>query len=333
MDLSLDDDQEAARELLRRGLADLAAGAGDPGRRLGQLGVWGMGAPEDAGGGGAGLGVLVVAAEEGGRALLAEPMVEHMVAVRALARHDPDHPDLAGCAAGEVVATFAPDPAAAGTATLVPGGARAGVVVALDGEALVAVTAPPPARGPTSHADLPMADRPLRQGRRRILAEGPTAGAAYAAAVAEWRALTAAGLVGVADRALEVTVAYVKERHQFGVPIGSFQALQHGLAELPGSIDGARLLAHEAAWALTTGERSVTGADGGALAAMALLFAADVAKVATATCVQYHGGYGFAEEYEAQRLYRHARGTALAGGGLDRVLDELAAAVAAGEAG
>lgn len=340
MDLALDDDQEAARELLRRGLAGLTGGGGeaggasdDPGRRLGELGVWGMGVPEEVGGGGAGLGVLVVAAEEVGRALLPDPVVEHMVAVRALARHDPDHPDLAGCALGEVVAAFAPQPAAGGTAGLVPGGARAGVVVALDGEALVAVTAPPPARGPASHADLPMADRPLREARRRVLAEGPAAAAAHADAVAEWRALTAAGLVGVADRALQVTVAYVKERHQFGVPIGSFQALQHGLAELPGAIDGARLLAHEAAWALVTGERSMTGADGGALAAMALLFAADVAKVATATCVQYHGGYGFAEEYEAQRLYRHARGTALAGGGLDRVLDELAVVVAAGEAG
>ncbi|MHB1584998.1 MAG: acyl-CoA dehydrogenase family protein, partial [Acidimicrobiales bacterium] len=86
-------------------------------------------------------------------------------------------------------------------------------------------------------------------------------------------------------------------------------------------------------WAIDGGSRSVTGADGAALAAMALLFAADVARSATAVGVQYHGGYGYAEEHEAQRLYRHARGTALGGGGLDAVLDELAAAVVAGEAG
>ncbi|MHB1777632.1 MAG: acyl-CoA dehydrogenase family protein [Acidimicrobiales bacterium] len=338
MDLALDVDQESARELLRRGLGDLArpGGAGRPAaahRRLEELGVWGMAVPEDLGGGGAAMGVLVVAAEEAGRAVLGEPLVEHLVTTRALARHDPAHPELAACAAGATVATFAPRPAGGGIAALVPGGARAGVVVALDDAALVAVTAPPPAAAPASHADLPLADRRLGDGRRRVLADGAPAEAAHAAAVAEWRALTAAALVGVADRALEVTVAYVKERHQFGVPIGSFQALQHGLAELPGSIDGARLLAHEAAWAIDGGSRSVTGADGAALAAMALLFAADVARSATAVGVQYHGGYGYAEEHEAQRLYRHARGTALGGGGLDAVLDELAAAVVAGEAG
>lgn len=338
MDLALDTDQESARELLRRGLGDLprpvGSGRGDGvRRRLDELGVWGMAMPEDLGGGGAGLCVLVVAAEEAGRAILGEPVVEHLVATRALARHDPAHPALTGCATGATIATFAPHPATGGVAALVPGGARAGVVLALDGGALVAVTAPPPEVTPASHADLPLADRRLGDGTRRVLAEGASAEAAHAGAVAEWRTLTAAALVGVADRALEVAVAYVKERHQFGVPVGSFQAVQHGLAELPGSIDGARLLAHEAAWALDGGSRSVTGADGGALAAMALLFAADVASSATAACVQYHGGYGYAEEYEAQRLYRHARGTALGGGGLDAVLDELAAVVVSGGAG
>lgn len=338
MDLALDIDQESARELLRRGLGGLPRpdGSDRPGgvlRRLDELGVWGMAIPEDLGGGGAGLGVLVVAAEEAGRAVLGEPLVEHLVATRALAGHDPSHPELTGCATGATIATFAPCPATGGIAALVPGGARAKVVVALDDDALVAVTAPPPEAAPASHADLPLADRRLGDGSRRVLAEARSAEAAHATAVAEWRTLTAAALVGVADRALEVAVAYVKERHQFGVPVGSFQAVQHGLAELPGSIDGARLLAHEAAWALDGASRSVTGADGAALAAMALLFAADVASSATAACVQYHGGYGYAEEHEAQRLYRHARGTALGGGGLDAVLDELAAAVVAGEVG
>lgn len=331
MDLSLDTDQESARALLRRGLSDGAGG--DLTDRLGELGAWGMGLPEDVGGAGAGLPVLVVAAEEAGRAVVPDPLVEHLVAARVLARLAPDHPNLPACADGTVVATFAPTPADGGMALLVPGGARAALVVALDHQELVAVTSAPPLARPANHAGLPMADRRLRTGERRVLARGEAAALAHADALAEWRALTAAVLVGVADRALELTVAYVKERHQFGVPIGSFQALQHGLAELPGSIDGARLLAHEAVWSLSTGACSVTGANGRALAAMALLFAAGLASDATATCVQYHGGYGYAEEHQAQRLYRHARGTAYAGGGLDQVLDELAAAVATGGAG
>ena len=63
------------------------------------------------------------------------------------------------------------------------------------------------------------------------------------------RSLTAGALVGIAAPALDIGVEYVMARHQFGVPIGSFQAVQHGLADLPGLIDGARLLAHKAAWA------------------------------------------------------------------------------------
>lgn len=348
MDLSFDDDQEAARQLLRRGLQGLSGGGGSAGVgaghrgaavggdrlrvRLGELGVWGMGVPEAAGGAGAALEVLVVVAEEAGRAIVAEPVVEHQVATRLLARLKPEDPALAGCAEGKVLAAFAPMPATGGTAGLVPGGAAASVVVVLDGDQLVAVEASPPA-APANHADLPVADRDLDVEGRRVLATGEAARREHARAAAEWRLLTAGVLVGVAQRALELAVAYVQERHQFGVPIGSFQALQHGLAELPGPIDGARLLAHEAAWAVATGERSVTGACGEVLATMALCFAGDVARQATARCVQYHGGYGYAEEYEAQRLYRHARGTALAGGGTDGLLDDVATAIEHGEAG
>ena len=71
----------------------------------------------------------------------------------------------------------------------------------------------------------------------------------------------------------------------------------------------------------------MTGASPDAVAAMALLFSGEVARAATARCVQYHGGYGVAEEYDAQLLYRRARGWSLVAGDPGDELDRLAALV------
>ncbi len=75
----------------------------------------------------------------------------------------------------------------------------------------------------------------------------------------EWRILTAAALCGVTAGALAIGVAYVLERQQFGRPIGSYQSIQHGLADIPAFIDGSRMLAHKAAWALDSGLRGAPG--------------------------------------------------------------------------
>jgi alkylation response protein AidB-like acyl-CoA dehydrogenase len=134
----------------------------------------------------------------------------------------------------------------------------------------------------------------------------------------EWKTLTAAALVGLGVAALDLAVSYVMSRRQFGVPIGSFQAVQHGLAGLPALLDGGRLLAHKAAWAGDRpGVRGVCDPDDnevtdfGALASMAFVFASDAAAQATERSLHYHGGYGFAEEYDIQLYYRRARGWAL----------------------
>ena len=121
-------------------------------------------------------------------------------------------------------------------------------------------------------------------------------------AVDEWRVLTAGALVGLAGAALELGVEYAKQRHQFGVPIGSFQALAHGLADAATAVDGARLLVREAAWAADEGESGAT-----ALARMAFLFAARSAQQATAVALHVHGGYGFTLEYDIQLYHRRAK--------------------------
>ena len=98
-------------------------------------------------------------------------------------------------------------------------------------------------------------------------------------------------------------VAYTKQRHQFGVPVGSFQAVQHGLADAATRSEGARLLAFRSVCALDAGR-----ADGARLASMALLFGAESARFAADRVLQYHGGYGYSAEYDVQLYYRRAAG-------------------------
>jgi alkylation response protein AidB-like acyl-CoA dehydrogenase len=89
------------------------------------------------------------------------------------------------------------------------------------------------------------------------------------------------------------------------VPIGSFQSLQHGLADVAVALDGAQLLARKAAWAFD-GDHPAAAQ----LAAMAFLFAAEQAQRTSARALHYHGGYGFMEEYDIQLFYRRAKGWA-----------------------
>jgi len=250
---------------------------------------------------------LCVIGETVGRAIAPVPFAEHAVAARLLRRDDIDSgAAIAGLALRETDV--------GGDWSLVPNGAIADVVVGVDGGSLVSVESSPPGVGPRNHASAPLADRNVAGGVRTVL--GPRSAAEPA--IAEWKTITASMLVGVASRALELAIQYVTDRHQFGVPIGSFQAVQHSLADLPGSIDGARLLVSKAAAAL---DRETPGSiidveqneidDPLALASMALLFASDVASMATDRSLHVHGGYGFAEEYDIQLYYRRARGWAL----------------------
>lgn len=113
--------------------------------------------------------------------------------------------------------------------------------------------------------------------------------------------LLAAQAVGGADRALEITVQYSKEREQFDKPIGSFQALAHYMADCSATVEGARVLVHEAAWAHSQGT-SVKR-----LAPMAKLYACNAFRDTTAKCEQIHGGYGFTLDYDIQLYYRRAK--------------------------
>jgi alkylation response protein AidB-like acyl-CoA dehydrogenase len=277
-------------------------------QQLVAMGAPGMGVPESDGGGGADVLDLSLAIEALGRRLAPVPLVEHTVSARLLARAGalPD-----GVVDGAAIATLALRPAQDHRARLVPAGAVADHVVALDGDDLV-VFASAPGALVANLGSAPLADRALASDTatatttaRSVLASGDEARRLHAQALDEWRVLTAAALVGLGLGALTIAVSYVTEREQFGVPIGTFQSLQHGLADVAVALDGAQLLARKAAWA-ADGRRP----EAAQLAAMAFLFAAEQSQRATDRALHYHGGYGFMEEYDIQLFYRRAKGWA-----------------------
>ena len=107
--------------------------------------------------------------------------------------------------------------------------------------------------------------------------------------------------LGIAEGALERTIAYVKERKQFGRAIGAFQNTQFQLADMATKVEAAQLLVYKAAMAKAT-QKSYS-----VEAAKAKLYAAEVAMEVTTKAVQLHGGYGYTREYEVERMMRDAK--------------------------
>jgi alkylation response protein AidB-like acyl-CoA dehydrogenase len=133
--------------------------------------------------------------------------------------------------------------------------------------------------------------------------------------------LLAAQAVGGADRALEITVDYAKQRVQFGKPLGAFQAIAHYLADASTRVDGARTLVYEAAWTRSVG-RSIAK-----LAPMAKLFACQTFRDTTAMCEQVWGGVGFTIEYDIQLYFRRAKQLQLSWWDTRALEERVAAAV------
>ncbi len=111
----------------------------------------------------------------------------------------------------------------------------------------------------------------------------------------------AAQALGIAGGAYELALQYSKERKAFGVPISQHQAIQFKLADMATNIEAARLLCYKAAWTKDQ------GLDYTLSAAMAKLFASQVAMDTTIEAVQVHGGYGYVKEFHVERLMRDAK--------------------------
>jgi len=134
----------------------------------------------------------------------------------------------------------------------------------------------------------------------RIGAAG-TGWATWDAVMHEGIVLLGAQAVGGAQYALDITVQYSKDRHQFYKPLGAFQALSHYMADAATAIDGAEVLVHEAAWACAAGR------DVASLAPMAKLYACRTFRDTTATAQQIFGGMGFTLEFDIQLFFRRAK--------------------------
>jgi alkylation response protein AidB-like acyl-CoA dehydrogenase len=201
-------------------------------------------------------------------------------------------------ASGDAVGAFTLRGSAPGTLPAVEYGAVADVVVAPAGDGLALVVGAPATPRGSYDGTVRLAD--VEAG------EGEALPGATAEVVADLTAratvLVAADLAGTAREAITRTVAYDRDRQQFGVPVGSFQAIKHALADLHVAVTLAEHATLYAAHAVDA------GLDDAALAvAVAKAKASDAAVDATAAMIQYHGGIGYTWEHEAHFFYKRAK--------------------------
>jgi alkylation response protein AidB-like acyl-CoA dehydrogenase len=343
-----------------------------------EMGLAGLLVPESYGGAGASLREVAVVLEELGRAVAPVPYLSSaVVATTALLAAGGD-PLLAVLASGEATAALAvPFGAAcepnrshggaacepnrshggaapsgvAGPAVRVSDGALTGEVRAV-ADALGAETLLVPTdaglyavpgdgagvlRRPVVSLDLtrPLCDLTLDRAPGQRLGDGP---GAVAAALRVGAALLASEQVGVADWCLDSTVDYLKNRYQFGRPVGSYQAVKHRLADVWVELTQARAVARYAAAcaaaipaasppSATLASRSdaspldrsdARDSDLPVAAALAQAYCAPMAVHAAEECVQLHGGIGFTWEHPAHLYLKRAKSTAIAFGTADR---------------
>lgn len=131
---------------------------------------------------------------------------------------------------------------------------------------------------------------------------------------------TAAVLNGLSLRMIDMTVAYVKQREQFGVPIGSFQAIKHALASAWVALSFARPPVLAAAWALESREP-----DAAVRVSLAKVLAAEAAQRVARTALQCHGAIGYTTEYDLQLFAKRAWALVPAWGDVSRHRDRIAA--------
>jgi len=159
-----------------------------------------------------------------------------------------------------------------------------------------------------------------------LIASGPAATRALDAALVAGAGILAAEQTGLAQRCLDMTIAYVKERKQFARPVGSFQGLKHRLADLWVSVTQARAASRYAAACLATGTLSDPG-DTNVAVALAKAYCSEVAVQAAQECVQMHGGIGFTWEHPAHLFLKRAKADSIAFGTADAHRAALASLV------
>jgi alkylation response protein AidB-like acyl-CoA dehydrogenase len=334
MDFGLSDDQReiqrTARELLAERARPEKVRACAEGRRLDE-GLWselcdlgwpGIAVAEEYGGQGLGLVELAILCEELGRTVAPVALLPTVLTALVLERAgsiEQRERWLPALASGESLGALGVE--RDGVAELVLGAPEAEVLVlaqegaprarvcAREDSVVESVDSIDPTR-PTARVTVPMDAGEALEGDVQAGLD---------------RALVAisAELVGVCERALDMTVAYVKERKQFGVPVGSFQAVSHRCAQMLLDTERARSATSYAAWAADADTERLPEA-----AAMAKASASQAGVEVTASAIQAHGGIGFTWEADVHWLYKRALFDASLLGGAKRHRARLAGILA-----
>jgi len=288
--------------------------------RLVELGGLDMALPESDGGAGAQLLDVALVAELVGRFIVPVPLAESVAALRLLSALGTERSRalLAEALDAGVPVTLTPRSPVGADLRWVPAGAVADLVLARQGDRIIAVAGDEPRPSPRNLGSLPIADRRVGDDAVEV-GRGPGAVAAFEDALLEWRGLTAALLAGAGSRTIEIGVDYTTGRHAFGVPIASFQAVAHRLADARTAMDGALLLTRKAAWAV-----DANVAEWRALLQMAFVMADEAAERAVDEVLHFHGGYGFMLEYDIQLYFRRVKAWALQVGDRRKELEHVA---------
>lgn len=318
-------------------------------RLAGEIGVHGLALPEEYGGAGFTFSELAVVLEESGRALYCSPLLSTVVLAAQALLHSGDRaacerylPRIADGTLTATVAGFGTDePGVAaeqvGTGWVLRG--RTDFVLDGAGADLIVVRAATPA-GPRLFACEPAPGtcprtprRVLDETRRQALVEfrgapatsvgtADGAGSTVSATLDAGRVALAAEQVGGSGHALDATVAFTAQRHQFGRPIGSFQAVKHRLADVLVTLEAARSTSAYATACAVAGSPRLPVA-----ACAAAVVCSETFRLATAEYVQLHGGIGFTWEHPAHLYVRRARGGEVLFGTADRHRARLAGLV------
>jgi alkylation response protein AidB-like acyl-CoA dehydrogenase len=310
-------------------------------KRLAELGWTGLALPEEHGGAGLSMVELCIVLEELGRSLAPVPFLPTVIAGAAILELGSDAQRaswLPGIAAGDRVATLAlteergsdePDALSLaarrdgdgwrleGSKLFVPdaGAADLFLVVARTGDegekGLGLFAVPGDAEGlgivPLRSMDLlrPLARVDLsgvRVPAANLLGDAPDAWPAIQRVLDRARVMICAEMVGGAEKCLEDSVQYAKERVQFGKPIGVHQAIKHKCADMLFQVESARSITYYAAWAA-----SEDAEEAPLTAAMAKAYTSDAYRHVSAENIQIHGGVGFTWEYDCHLYFKRAK--------------------------
>jgi alkylation response protein AidB-like acyl-CoA dehydrogenase len=311
--------KECAPEAVRALWADARGHSGALWAQLAALGVLGALVPEAQGGLGLDERDLVLLLEEVGRAALPGPLAASAAVAAPLLRE----------LGGPLAERWLPRLARGEAIAVVGHEANPFVTDAHLADLLLL------ARGDELHALAPGAVRLVHQpandpGRRlyavewhsrdaEVVARGGAAAGLLAGAFERGALACAAQLLGAADRMIELAVAHATQREQFGRPIGSFQAVQHQLADAKVKLEYARPVVYKAAWSLATGAAS-RGVD----VSHAKLAAGDAAALAARRALQVHGAIGYTWEQDLHLWMRRAWSLALEWGAAPLHLERVA---------